>query len=161
MTRIAENDMKLPAGHTCSDCRHFARCQKLCSRRGDETECDWSPSMFTYDMTRLLAENAELQAQLAASGLATRSEAPMEALANAHAQIETLQAEVEALQAEVCQQHLAIQDLTGPNPPMDKVWQSVEHLYDVLNSPVTAANAEGFATDMAGISEAVQAVYDA
>lgn len=40
------NDMQLPAGATCRDCVGFFRCTKIISRRGHETECDWSPSAF-------------------------------------------------------------------------------------------------------------------
>jgi hypothetical protein len=40
--------MKLPEGKTCRDCKWwFGLCSWLiCSRTGDETECDWSPSKF-------------------------------------------------------------------------------------------------------------------
>lgn len=36
----------LPAGKTCSDCRHFERCQMLFSCSGTNEYCDWSPSRF-------------------------------------------------------------------------------------------------------------------
>jgi hypothetical protein len=31
---------------TCSECKHFNRCQFLLQRTGEETECDWEPSRF-------------------------------------------------------------------------------------------------------------------
>jgi hypothetical protein len=31
---------------TCSECKHFSRCQFLLQRTGEETECDWEPSLF-------------------------------------------------------------------------------------------------------------------
>lgn len=155
MSNQIDDDMKLPAGYTCSNCLRFRSCRTMISREGPETMCDWAPSGFSLGTAGV----GTLQAQLTASGLATQS--AMDALANAHAQIENLQAEIEALQSEIYQQHVAIQDLTQPNPAVDHVWEAVENLYDVLNHEVTATTVEGFATDMAGIAEAVQTVYDA
>jgi hypothetical protein len=41
------DDMKLPEGKTCSDCRSWARCKKFIgSLTGKETTCDWAPSRF-------------------------------------------------------------------------------------------------------------------
>lgn len=40
---------ELPAGRTCGDCRHFARCQWLISQPSDSVECDWTPSRFERD----------------------------------------------------------------------------------------------------------------
>lgn len=59
------NDMLLPRGMTCLDCRHFRRCQALVGVKGDETICDWAPSRFQMDcigvLGRLLKEaNATL-----------------------------------------------------------------------------------------------------
>jgi hypothetical protein len=31
---------------TCADCTSFSHCQWLLQRKGNETECDWSPSRF-------------------------------------------------------------------------------------------------------------------
>ncbi len=39
-------DMAHHDGKTCADCRHFERCERLISRKGEETECDWSPTRF-------------------------------------------------------------------------------------------------------------------
>jgi hypothetical protein len=42
-----EYDVSLPAGSACRDCAHFARCRALiCTLRGDETKCDFTPSRF-------------------------------------------------------------------------------------------------------------------
>lgn len=40
------DDMKLPAGKTCGDCKHFNRCEWLISCKPTNEECDWSPSRF-------------------------------------------------------------------------------------------------------------------
>ncbi len=31
---------------SCGSCFHFQRCQWLLSRKGNEEECDWSPSRY-------------------------------------------------------------------------------------------------------------------
>ena len=41
-----KNDMILPIGKTCKDCIHFKRCEWLIGLKGNETNCDWSPSKF-------------------------------------------------------------------------------------------------------------------
>lgn len=41
-----EGDMKLPDGQTCSDCVHFARCQRLFGHIAGDEVCDFSPSRF-------------------------------------------------------------------------------------------------------------------
>lgn len=41
------NDMALPPGKTCADCASIRRCRWLIGRKGTETECDWSPSVFS------------------------------------------------------------------------------------------------------------------
>jgi hypothetical protein len=38
--RYAE-EMKLPNGMTCADCKHFHRCSWLLSRQENSTHCDW------------------------------------------------------------------------------------------------------------------------
>jgi hypothetical protein len=41
--------MALPAGKTCRDCAHFARCEMLFSANAafpSSTSCDWAPSRF-------------------------------------------------------------------------------------------------------------------
>lgn len=38
--------MHLPDGMTCSDCRHFARCNAIFGHIAADEVCDWSPSRF-------------------------------------------------------------------------------------------------------------------
>lgn len=42
----AETPPVATATQTCGSCNHFKRCEGLLSRKGDETECDWSPSRY-------------------------------------------------------------------------------------------------------------------
>jgi hypothetical protein len=48
MTRAKhpEPDMHLPAGKTCADCRHFARCSAIYGHIAADEVCDWAPSSF-------------------------------------------------------------------------------------------------------------------
>jgi len=39
--------MNLPAGVTCGDCFHIARCKALFGHVETDTRCDWAPSRFT------------------------------------------------------------------------------------------------------------------
>lgn len=39
-------DMKLPAGKTCSDCTHAARCEAFGFSQAHETSCDFWPNRF-------------------------------------------------------------------------------------------------------------------
>ena len=41
-----DDDMKLPAGKTCEDCRWYSRCEWLISCEPSNTTCDWAPSRF-------------------------------------------------------------------------------------------------------------------
>lgn len=41
-----EEDMLLPKGETCGNCKHYERCQWLLSIKGWEGACDWCPSRF-------------------------------------------------------------------------------------------------------------------
>lgn len=43
---MAYDDMSLPAGKTCGDCVHHARCAFLFGCPSDNVTCDWSPSRF-------------------------------------------------------------------------------------------------------------------
>lgn len=43
---MSDNDMLLPSGNTCYDCRNFLRCKMLFSCTATNTECDFSPSRF-------------------------------------------------------------------------------------------------------------------
>ncbi len=45
--------MNLPAGRTCSHCRFFPNCKSLISRHELDEVCDWSPSGFKLDDSRL------------------------------------------------------------------------------------------------------------
>lgn len=38
--------MRLPAGTTCGDCYHIARCKAMFRHVETDTRCDWSPSRF-------------------------------------------------------------------------------------------------------------------
>lgn len=38
--------MRLPTGHTCSDCGYWGFCIWYLSYKGDESSCDWAPSRF-------------------------------------------------------------------------------------------------------------------
>lgn len=40
------DDMQLPAGVTCGDCIHIARCKAMFGHVEADTYCDWSPSRF-------------------------------------------------------------------------------------------------------------------
>jgi hypothetical protein len=46
MAMLTENDMQLPAGKTCADCRFFSFCVKLFGCDAQNTTCDWAPSRF-------------------------------------------------------------------------------------------------------------------
>lgn len=48
MTRAShpEASMHLPEGMTCSDCRHFARCNAIFGHVAGDEVCDWAPSRF-------------------------------------------------------------------------------------------------------------------
>jgi len=61
---MTEPDMQLPAGRTCSDCAHFARCAGLFQCKPTNTTCDWSPSRFMLDTRRqaLIAETEQAMA---------------------------------------------------------------------------------------------------
>ncbi len=43
---MSDDDMKLPAGKTCGDCRWYSRCEWLVGCESSNTECDWAPSRF-------------------------------------------------------------------------------------------------------------------
>lgn len=43
---VASDDMRLPVGKTCADCRHFKHCAWLIGCEPTNTNCDWSPSRF-------------------------------------------------------------------------------------------------------------------
>lgn len=47
MTDTSVDDMKLPEGKTCCDCRYWKRCSSLIDDLdGTETHCDFAPSRF-------------------------------------------------------------------------------------------------------------------
>lgn len=48
MTRAThtEKGMHLPAGETCADCHHFARCNAIFGHIAADEVCDWYPSRF-------------------------------------------------------------------------------------------------------------------
>jgi hypothetical protein len=41
------DDMQLPAGKTCIDCRAYYYCRRLFGCPDTNTTCDWSPSRFS------------------------------------------------------------------------------------------------------------------
>ena len=44
-----EDDMALPAGKSCADCRNYERCRAFIGARhihDKQTRCDWAPSRF-------------------------------------------------------------------------------------------------------------------
>ena len=43
---MADDDMKLPAGKTCGDCRHVAHCLAVYGIKAENTTCDFAPSRF-------------------------------------------------------------------------------------------------------------------
>ena len=49
--------MLLPRGKTCKDCVRFQRGEWLISLKGNETNCDWSPSKFIDIKTVEVQEN--------------------------------------------------------------------------------------------------------
>jgi len=46
-----DNDMKLPIGKTCADCRWYERCKWLISCDPANITCDWAPSRFKQKVT--------------------------------------------------------------------------------------------------------------
>ncbi|OLU23112.1 hypothetical protein BVH03_23075 [Pseudomonas sp. PA15(2017)] len=40
------DDMDLPEGMTCGDCRHARRCIAMFGHIAEDLSCDWSPSRF-------------------------------------------------------------------------------------------------------------------
>jgi hypothetical protein len=56
------DDMKLPVGKTCSDCRKWSQCKRIIgSLTGKETICDWAPSRFEENNESLLRQIEALQ----------------------------------------------------------------------------------------------------
>lgn len=47
-----DDDMKLPEGKTCGDCRHIKRCTALFGVKATNTFCDFAPSCFSDAMLR-------------------------------------------------------------------------------------------------------------
>jgi hypothetical protein len=45
--------MALPQGWTCADCGYFHFCKDFIGRAGHETSCDWYPSRFSIDPTKV------------------------------------------------------------------------------------------------------------
>mgnify|MGYP000211005481 CR=1 FL=1 len=43
----ADNEMNLPDGKTCADCRHCQHCCDIYGRIPEDQVCDWHPSRFT------------------------------------------------------------------------------------------------------------------
>jgi hypothetical protein len=41
-----EFGMRLPAGKTCGDCKHYEYCADLFDCRAANTVCDWAPHRF-------------------------------------------------------------------------------------------------------------------
>lgn len=41
-----KDDMDLPIGKMCGDCRHYDRCVMLFSCPVTNVKCDWAPSRF-------------------------------------------------------------------------------------------------------------------
>jgi hypothetical protein len=54
-----EDDMRLPAGMTCADCRSFRGCVRFLGIKGDEVTCDWAPSRFRMDAIGVLGRLLE------------------------------------------------------------------------------------------------------
>lgn len=43
---LGNASMNLPAGKTCGDCVHIARCAAIFGHQANDEVCDWSPSRF-------------------------------------------------------------------------------------------------------------------
>lgn len=68
MTRASHGrhnqEMNLPDGSSCADCRHFTRCAALFGHIAEDEVCDWSPSRFSP------MKPAAISAALAADSIA-------------------------------------------------------------------------------------------
>lgn len=45
--RDFDAEMRLPAGTTCAQCRHFKRCKAMFGAHDLRTQCDFHPRRFT------------------------------------------------------------------------------------------------------------------
>lgn len=61
---MAIDDMALPEGCTCEDCRTFDWCKQLgVIQKPNQTHCDWAPSRFAFSAVKA----TKLREQLAAA----------------------------------------------------------------------------------------------
>ena len=51
---MGDNDIMLPEGKTCKDCKHYHRCGQFINIDGDEIQCDFSPSRFALSEKELV-----------------------------------------------------------------------------------------------------------
>lgn len=62
-----DDDMTIPDGKRCADCRNFDRCKALFGCSGANSRCDWAPHRFVeLTMTERAAKNVAALAKLRA-----------------------------------------------------------------------------------------------